>query len=587
MSWWERWHGALEEELDALERVGAHPVRDEEALKDGNVLIHISATIQGEERQIEIRYPDLFPYFRPDFFTYGLNTHTHYNPMVGHMCLLGRDTGNWSPGMTAADLYTEQVPKWDQIAFQPRTGPALEGDDAQAEPFSAYYQVLPFMAIMVDSTWDIGDEVLEGSLKIVFRDNISKSIRQKRLLGLVVEVKEKGKDEPLYVLQEPLSGWAQKHLQGQTLQIPWFRLEKPLVAEGLQPFIDHIKSHNPAVFQSRERSLRNGKPVFIAFSFPEERERGVLGEGWIFLLCIPEKKQKKGTLKVASFLVGAEPFGAKDLFERIPNLHPLRQKRVGIVGLGCLGAPSAIMLAQSGVGELALIDSDHISPGTICRTPYEHIMSGMPKMEVLADRILKDYPFTRVRTSHYPPDQNGQPQPAMHIGRITPSYDQNEYLEKFLEGVDLIYDATAEEGIHHLLADRARDKGIPYIFLSSRPGGMGGIVGRLKPDGSNGCFACFSHHLHDGSIPEPIYDEKADVQAAGCGDVSFHAPVFDVGEVALTAVRLAVSTLCEGTEEGYPPTEWDVAVLTLLKDGKIVAPSWEMLTLSKHPQCSC
>lgn len=62
--------------------------------------------------------------------------------------------------------------------------------------------------------------------------------------------------------------------------------------------------------------------------------------------------------------------------------------RVAVVGLGGVGAAVAEMLARSGVGHIALIDSDEVSESNINRQlPALHSTVGQPKCEVLARRL--------------------------------------------------------------------------------------------------------------------------------------------------------------------------------------------------------
>jgi molybdopterin/thiamine biosynthesis adenylyltransferase len=47
----------------------------------------------------------------------------------------------------------------------------------------------------------------------------------------------------------------------------------------------------------------------------------------------------------------------------------MQAKRVGVVGLGALGAPVVLELAKNLTGELRILDGDHVDAGTIVRWP--------------------------------------------------------------------------------------------------------------------------------------------------------------------------------------------------------------------------
>lgn len=115
-------------------------------------------------------------------------------------------------------------------------------------------------------------------------------------------------------------------------------------------------------------------------------------------------------------------------------------------------------------------------------------------------------------------------------------------LDELLSGIDLLYDATAELGVNHLMADLAAARGIPYISISTTAGAWGGLIVRIRPDDTRGCWLCLQHRLMDETIPSPPMDPRGGVQPEGCANPTFTGTGFDVGEIALSGVRLAVST---------------------------------------------
>ena len=264
--------------------------------------------------------------------------------------------------------------------------------------------------------------------------------------------------------------------------------------------------------------------------------------------------------------------------ERTPELRPLAKRTVALFGLGCVGAPSAMELARAAVGELRVLDHDHVDPATTGRWPFGLSAAGLRKAEVITEAITKDYPSTSVTGIVHRLGGVRAPKAGART--------DGDVLRQMTEGASLIYDATAELGVHHLLSDRALELGLPYIGVVGTQGGWGGKVFRVLPDRTEGCWMCYRLACEDGTIPEPPADPKGTVQPVGCADPTFTGAGFDMAQVALTGVRIAVATLCGGTASGYPEAAWDVLHIALrADDGKLIAPAFAEHIIKRHAQC--
>lgn len=282
--------------------------------------------------------------------------------------------------------------------------------------------------------------------------------------------------------------------------------------------------------------------------------------------------------EVTMYFTRAGRAGRDDLLLRSPELHCLSDKAVAVFGTGCLGAPSALELARAGVGELRLLDHDRVDPGTIGRWPLGMSVVGLPKVDVLAEFMKRNYPSTSVISTVH---RVG----ATRSGGDTERSDL-DVMEDMTGGVSLIYDATAEVGVQQYLAMTAAKLGIPYVSVAGTYGGWGGKVVCIRPGVTAGCWMCYRCAFDDGTIAEPPSDPDGQVQARGCGDVTFTGAGFDMAQVALTGVRTAVATLCKGADGGYPAMDWDVTTITLRDErGGVVVPKYEQYSLAKHPEC--
>ena len=259
--------------------------------------------------------------------------------------------------------------------------------------------------------------------------------------------------------------------------------------------------------------------------------------------------------------------GPEDMLLRVPELQPLRLKTICVFGLGCIGAPSVLEFARAGVGKLKLLDGDFVDPSTVCRWPLGLSVAGLNKADVLAAVIKRDYPYTEVESYVH------------RLGNVTyapmspTERTDTEILEEMLAGASLIYDATAEIGVHQLLSSLARERKVPYVSVAGTYGGWGGIVCRIRPANTKGCWYCYQKSCVEGSIPQPSSKELDDVQPPGCGDPTFTGASFDLVTIAMAGVRLAISTLCSETKGGYPTIDADVVAISMRDAHGVPVPS--------------
>lgn len=291
----------------------------------------------------------------------------------------------------------------------------------------------------------------------------------------------------------------------------------------------------------------------------------------------------------AHYLLRPGRTGRDAVQERTPELRPLADKAVAVFGVGALGAPSALELARAGVGELRLVDHDHVDPATAGRWPFGLAAAGLPKVDVLEHFIAKNYPDTKVRPLvHYVGGVRVPNAPIVPGQPIPPS--ETDILRDLLRDASLVYDATVELGVQYLLSDLCLELGLPYVAVAGTRGGWGGSVVRVLPerqaDGSQGCWMCYRHADHDGTIPKPPANEAGVVQPVGCADPTFTGSGFDLQQVALAGVRCVASTLCAGANGAYPPQNWDVLTIALRDEaGRQIPPECETHDLAPHPSC--
>jgi len=562
--WWEEWPGRLEAEIDSLERIGAQ--LDARLIKDDAVQLHVRVPISNEKIALVVYFPDTYPYTRFEVFAGDLDLPHHQNPIAKNLCLIGRSTRNWRVTDLSGELIAQQLPR---VLEAGRTedrdaGGAIE--ERQAEPFGNYYWYSRDAMLLVDGGWRIDPNAQAGELAI----HTASTTDFSKIRGAILQVLDnrgtilaRGDERLRYGFPEKLKG-------------AWVRVRAPIVTLQAEDFFRALVAEHPDLAKRPLKQLGHWHIDVVGVLFPEETSWRETGEGWAFLVRVKDARDGK-TAKVQTYLARAGRAGKEDLLSRIPELRTLSGRTIAVAGLGGIGAPSAIEFAKANVKELRLMDFDVVDPGTAVRWPLGFSVSGLAKTKALREFIENNYPYCSVKVWR---NRIGVAPPQRPAGDL-------RVLEEFLTGVDLVYDATAEVGLQYLLSDLAAERSIPYICVSTNEGAWGGLVARIVP-GKTGCWRCLQARIDEGSIQLAPYDALGSIQPVGCGDPTFIGAGFDVTQIALAGVRLAVSTLCDDQSDAYPRSEWDVEAISFRdSSGRLISPRWEVWRLQPIESCSC
>ncbi|MFC7204560.1 HesA/MoeB/ThiF family protein [Haloferax namakaokahaiae] len=154
--------------------------------------------------------------------------------------------------------------------------------------------------------------------------------------------------------------------------------------------------------------------------------------------------------------------------------------RAVIVGAGGLGAPVIEYLAAVGVGELVVVDDDVVERSNLQRQVIHHDGDvGTPKAESAAEFVRGLNPDVTVEAVQ---------------ARLDPS---NVY--DYVEGADVVVDATDNFPTRYLLNDACRFAGIPLVHGAIYK--FEGQATTLHPDGP--CYRClFPEAPEPGTVPD-------------------------------------------------------------------------------------
>lgn len=559
--WWELYPGRLEYEINKLQDAGIVCELDEKAFAEGIAVLHLMHdTAAFPDLKLKVVFPDMYPKVPFEVFAPNLSLSHHLQPFDKNLCFLDDPGNTWRTDDTVAGFIRDRLP----MVLEAGGDEKNDLEVRRSEPISNYLHFQHNSIVLVDGSWTIPSQANNGRLVI----GSNELIHDHAFRGAVLEVKG-AEGTVIAHADERLCRKYNKRLTGR-----WVRFPDAPKTRNVRELFDYAVSLAPHL---RKPFANPGDFDIIGIVFPEELAWREEGDSWIFIV----RKVKKNGL---TFLVRGGRSGTQDLLGRNPSLVGLHTKTIAMFGLGCLGGPSAMEFARSGVGKLRLLDDDYVEPSTTVRWPFGlHMAAGIDKSPMLKYAIAADYPFTEVDAF------------VTRLGKAVwppidpPGQREKDIIKMMVDGADLIFDATAEFTINNMLAGIASDYRIPYIAISGTPGMWGGCIIRILPGDEEPCWNCIWHAFNEGLMPRPFADLKNGLVAPeGCSAPTFSGTSFDASVISSGGVRLAISTLMEGLKDGYPSTPWNVAVINLRNEhGHVIPPTWQVFKPTQHHNCYC
>lgn len=595
MVWFEQYPERFRAEIDSIVQLGIECRIEEELKAKGIIRLHLKINPHNENVlpnadepiDLVVVYPDYFPLFRPEVYAYGVDLPRHQHPARHNLCLIPRGTENWEPTQRVGEFLRSRLP----LVFE--KGRIIDQEiiandsTEQAEPVSDYYSA--GAQILFDPT---GIELIEKKafgLLGYMRLGVPKNAAFPSSMA-VRKTLDKSKKEIHSIWPSIARLFDDKEMTGVLYQAP-----EPPPFDALK-VVHWLKDGIRLSGQQADFPVNNIKHINGTFKrvtgicFPEETEPGVTGNGWLFFVegeAPPppnEEKPELGKKNVPSFYFAKPGYINRDAMGyRVPRISALDSHTVTLIGLGALGSFAAIELARSGVKELRLIDFDIVDPPTTIRWGLGLSAAGEFKGNAVKSFIEKNYPACTVKTwNRRIGSINIEGQGEMLLNRES----EQDVIATALEGTSLLIDATAEEGINHLFSRECDKRGLPYVIMYGTPGAWGGLVLRVVPGKTEGCWFCMKHWQNDNQDLVPPVDDDGTIQPPGCGDLTFTGASFDLQQVSLACVRMAVSTLTSPSDGGYQELPWDWAVLKLVDEhGNPSIPTWNPQILKRHPKC--
>jgi len=559
--------------MAAFEKVGIRPVVDREFLASGQLVLIFDWPLDGRTIRLKAIYPDSYPFLRPLIFLTDPKAFPtrHINPLDGNLCLIGRDTRQWVPGLTVPALLSEQL----RDALN-----AGQNEDPQGEPDEVWWNHvgIPGSYCLVDSSWSLGDAD-QGKLTLRY------SVQWENEIPIFQAAVTKITDAAGATAAE-WRGALPTMLTGQKIHeqtVPWERIDRRMLPNPMEndTYLRDLVRRSRFGEKTREFPLGSKdsfkRAKLLAFTYQSEIGWMKSGTAWLFVLIYGGTKgfRPDSHKPLQLGVIRTYRAGPRDLAARVPAIAMLQGKTIAVVGLGALGAPLALELARNGAAELRLLEFDVIEPGNSVRWPLGCSAWGRMKLDTLSQFIQTEYPNTRIVPV---PHQLGT------FSNNDPAKGDEAALSQTLDGADIIIDATASYGVTTLIRQFSRSKRLPLIVLYASPTVDGGVVASFAPDG--GCPVCLEWAWHDGLMEPPpgLFADAPTVQPPGCADRTFEGASFDLQEISLQAMRVTLAAL--STDAGSQNSM--IYTMRLVDpEGHRRPPCWRVDALSPNGRCTC
>lgn len=514
--------------------------------------------------RLQVRFPQTYPTFAPDIYDPdgALAGLRHRNPVSGQLCLIHDE--DWHAETTVAELLRTQLPRLLATNVlgagdQPAAGLEFPVPEAATALVTNHHQPI----LITDHPVPAG--VDSGALLARFvtdKTHLGPGVVE-AIYGPGLELHTDLSEHQMTQFKMPVLGrWVRDpdYTPDQAPGAVWKRIQHRLAPLEVE------------VEGGAKASAMNPEAIeVIGLLVPDETTYRGLGESWVFLAGI--KFTQNGRTRRRVIRLGTQYLSRELLAERTPVARLLADKSVVVIGLGSVGMPIALDLAQSGVGSITVFDRDVVDPTTLTRQSGGSLsLTGVPKVS-LAKMLMEDAaPYCRVEAVSGTMENLWDPvkDPANMQAALK--------MRRVLASADLVIDATANPPVTRLL-DRIRGgAGKPLLVATGTAGGWGGVVTLLTP--ATGCWACVEHHRIDQTLPVPPADPNGWVSPTRCAHVTFTGARHQMQQIALHASAVAVGHLAGA------PMDGDYYAASMRTPDDRPAPiTWTTADLPEHSAC--
>lgn len=569
--WWESGQRSLDDERAWFAEDGLVFQLDEELFRKHEVVVFRGELRLGERRvPASVVYPPSYASGgHPEVTAPELPVGRHRTD-DGRLCLDHPVFGESQP-MCGAEAVARAERLWD---LWENDRDALGDEEVDApDPKEAYYEYLSDTAVLLIDT------ELDGGQSGFFR------LQARSLVPLRAALTEvrimRPRVETVTPDPRPSALAGPRELNG-----AWLRVEAP-PPFGLADFAKWLNDHHRqfsnrqvAFARAQRKAGQRDTPAVFAFVYEDEGpSRGETHDAWLFVALDPETGN--------GHFARAFHMRAAERFVRQPQLTPLQDKSVAIVGVGALGSPVADLLAKAGVGHILLADFDIVTPGNRIRHQSDVSDVGRAKTRAVANRLKNVDPWNHVETLTLRVGTTGV------LAEESLGQKVDDEVFDAIAAADAVVNLTANSVAGSHLSKFAVESDVPTVHGTVSAGAWGARILIQRP-GASACWDCLAlAQTQPESYGEPVEvpevsDDPAvqDVTEGGCGDLTFTGPGFELADAAASIARVVTQVLLED-DGGYPRADFDLATLKF-RDADSALPSAVYTRLPVHPRCpSC
>ena len=206
----------------------------------------------------------------------------------------------------------------------------------------------------------------------------------------------------------------------------------------------------------------------------------------------------------------------------------LAEAHVALVGLGSLGAPVAILLAQAGVRRFTLFDPDKLQPENLSRYPVGAEGLSHYKVQLIQARIFAHNPWATVTAWTRPP--SADPESLAHLKTVLD--DPNGLI------VCTCADPHVEADLNRLAVAHNR----PLIIGAAMGAAEHARILRVLP-GESACLQCVLLNQRDDPERFPKFEPTEDVGSWAYAGEGIAGLGLDTQEIAAKIARHTLQTL--------------------------------------------